>query len=517
MSMPGRKLNDTERRLASFWDQPPTSWSKPLLRSIEVVGGSGIRGINGLFVPLRHPLTAICGSNGTGKSTILALAALAHHSPNGWFVHHENSPLGSKKADRTYYRFSDFFVSGPDERPIEGTSVTWRFIAAGREVTRTLYKTKNGWGHYSIRPERETDFLSVSRIIPAHEISGVRSTFLSSSNSVESEPLQEDYRKQLSYILGREYTSAGLQKSKRHVLRNCRTSELFTGFNMGSGEACLIALLHILQRMPRGGLLVIEEVEVGLHPQAQARLAQVLLRECYNKKLQIVCSTHSAVFLDSIPRTSRMLIKRDGEGHQIFEAPTTRFALQEMLGEALPEIIIYCEDRVAAVLIEEALPGELRKRAIIKEIGSAVAVIRQGVSHLRSGSSNQILCVIDGDKSASEISGWIASESEGNKRISPLYFILPGNGLSPEKWALKQLLLSPYREEFARQLSCSIGEAKSHIEALSVELDEHDIGFVLRQRTNLDADDCIRRTMRSFASLHPQLNPLREKITKLLT
>ena len=78
--MPGRSLSADETNLLDFWQNPPAAFPRPMLRRIEIGGGTGLRGIDGLFVPFRYPITALCGRNGVGKSTVLALAALAHHS-----------------------------------------------------------------------------------------------------------------------------------------------------------------------------------------------------------------------------------------------------------------------------------------------------------------------------------------------------------------------------------------------------------------------------------------------------
>jgi len=245
-------------------------------------------------------------------------------------------------------------------------------------------------------------------------------------------------------------------------------------------------------------------------------LASVLLGICQEKRLQVICSTHSGIFLDNLPRQARLLIRRAGNDHFAYEAPSTRFAMQELIGEAVPEIVIYCEDQVAATLVEEALPGNTRARCLIRAVGSAATVVRQGVAHLRSGYEMRALCVLDGDQRDGEISNWIATETGNADTPSLDYIILPGGGSSPERWAVEQLRNTSYRDEFARQLSCSVMDAQGHIEAMSVELDHHDIGFVLHRRTNLDAHDCIRRTMRAFAARHPQLDNLRERVTSII-
>lgn len=108
--MPGRRLNDRERHARDRWNGG--HFPGPTLRTIEVSGGPGLRGIDGLVAYFRYPLTAICGANGAGKSTLLSLCALAHHSPEGWFVHWGNTAHHRGDGDRSFHKCSDFLSLG---------------------------------------------------------------------------------------------------------------------------------------------------------------------------------------------------------------------------------------------------------------------------------------------------------------------------------------------------------------------------------------------------------------------
>jgi hypothetical protein len=316
--------------------------------------------------------------------------------------------------------------------------------------------------------------------------------------------------------MGKRYGTAEVQANRRLTFQRCNAGAAYTAFNMGSGESCIIALLYLLQRMPRGGLLVVEEIEAGLHPQAQVRLAEVMIAVCLRKQIQVICSTHSSVFLDALPRQGRILIRRNPQGHEVYESPSTRFALSEMTGTIEPELQIHCEDRTAAILVEEALPLAVRKRVVIRVIGSDVTVIRQGVAHLRSGSPLKQLCILDGDCTEQQADEWINSEAGDNAAVRPNYLRLPGAGSAPEQWAVAQFDHEPYRNALAEELGCSPADAQGHAEAMHVDIDHHDIAHTLHQRTNLERADCLRRIMRSVAPQHPQLDQLRATIAVLL-
>lgn len=514
--MPGRRLSSDERALLGVWERGSDASVPAPLRSVAVGGGSGLRGLDGLLVPFRYPVTAICGANGVGKSTVLALCALAYQSPDGWFVHRGLTQPQHADATRSNYTFQDFFVQAHGDAPIVGVTVTWRYERSGGELSAAVTKNAQRWNGYASRPIRSVHFLPLGRIMPAHEITGVRSAFVTPPSAAELVSLNDASRAELSYIMGREYGAADIQRARRWTLQRCVAGSSYTAFNMGGGESCMIALLHLLQSLPDGGMLVVEEIEAGLHPQAQARLAERLVRVALRRRIQIICTTHSEVFLDALPRPARLLLRRHANEHVAFESPSTRFALADMSGRVQPELVIYCEDFVAAVLIEEALPAHVRSRVRIRDVGSSATVVRQAVSHVRSGLGIPQLCVLDGDCSDADLAGWLRAERGERTDLVIECAILPGTGLPPEKWALEQLRLEPYDAELAGQLGCALYEARSHVEAMAVDIDHHDAAFSLARRTGVERADCVRRMMRAFALRHPQLTALRARVESLL-
>ena len=508
--MPGRRLSDREKALQRLWDNPTDDVRRPYLASIAIA--NGLRGIDGLFVPFRYPVTALCGKNGVGKSTVLALAALAYHSPPGWRIPNWSHQPKYKATDRSYYTFEDFFLRASSEKSFDGVSISWTYKHSKSTPSVAFRKTPTRWGRYTARPEREVAFIPLRRLMPAHEIAGVRSAFANQQSSTYSSALTPEATQQLSYIMGRSYSLAEIQEVKRHALQRARAGADFTGFNMGSGESWIINLLHTLHQLPTSSLLVIEEIEAGLHPEAQVRLAETLVEVCLKRKMQIVCSTHSEAFLDALPRQARVLLSRKGDSHEATVSPSTRFAVYEMSGVTQPEVMLYCEDFSAKTLIEEALPYSLRIRTDVREIGSYETVIRQGVSHLRSGYAMGAMCVLDGDCSDSTIEKAIVSEASTDKALRPEFIILPGS-LPPEQWVTEQLRVAIYRDQFAAEFGCAIGEANTLIESIRSEIDHHNIGYRLQQLTSIDSRECLKKVMRSVAPTHPELDELREKIS----
>ena len=56
---------------------------------------------------------------------------------------------------------------------------------------------------------------------------------------------------------------------------------------MGAGEDAIIELLSYIQKMPKGSLCIIEEIELGIHPEALAALAEVIQEIAEKKEIHI--------------------------------------------------------------------------------------------------------------------------------------------------------------------------------------------------------------------------------------
>ena len=511
--MPGRRLSHQERRLLQFWDDPPSELPRPFLESIAITGG--LRGIDGLLVSFRYPVSALCGKNGVGKSTILALAALAYNGPSGWRIPNGLYQPKSRHQTKMHYTFGDFFLRSEDDNSFEGVSITWNHKYHDSSLRVELAREGSRWTGYPRRPEREVAFVSVTKVLPAHEVAGIRSSFSESSLGNDFAQLPPQAVEQLCNVMGTHYTLAEIHSTRRYTFQRASAGATYSAFNMGGGESWIICLLDTLYRLPRGSLLVIEEIEVGLHAEALKRLAEVLVGISLIRNIQIVCSTHSEVFLDSMPREARVLVRKGGGEHEALNSPTTRFAVSEMSEQIQPELAIYCEDDSAISLIEAALSHSLRRRCAINAVGNKTTVVRQGVSHLRSGYEMRVLCVLDADCTEAEVNGWISSEVSDRTEFRPECLILPGSD-PPETWVLDQLGFEAYRDAFAREFQCTTQEATSILEACRADSDHHRLGFRLGQKTGRTPEQCIVRIMRSVAPEHPQLQNLRDQVERLL-
>lgn len=511
------RLNDTERGLLHSWNKSK-KYPYPTLRRILVKSGSessgvdnpGLRGIQELEINFGYPLTVICGKNGSGKSTILALAALGFHSPNG-HVPMNASRKPKQGEDFTYYTFRDFFFKGPGDPDITGVGITWKYLDTDRiQNELSIRKQSAKWMRYERRPKRPVHHLGAFRVIPAIEQNVLRSHFGSTRTHREPKILNEDFRTRFSNIMNRTYDEVDIIQSDKYSIRGCQFGSTYcSSFNLGSGEDIVINLLYQLQQCPEGSLIIIEEIELGLHPEALVSLARHLQEIMLKKKLQVIVSTHSTYFIDNVPREARILVQRAEKEHSVTYGPTTRFAMGLMSGKATPELLLYCEDHFAALLIERALSSDLRRRTSILPVGSNSEIAKQATHHLRAHLGQHILLIWDGDDvTQRDANDWIKNEKDELKKQGSHpenslipdwdnrvnWGFLPGES-APEAWTVDLLDCDDGYRLLSEEIGCDNHHARILIEKLRVVSEHHDIGYKLMEEERISSEDAALRML----------------------
>jgi energy-coupling factor transporter ATP-binding protein EcfA2 len=517
--MPGSRLNDTEKKLLKWWSSPTTNFDYPVLASIRITGEPGLRGIRELKIPFEYPLTVICGKNGSGKTTILSLAALGFHSPPN------HIPLNARRKPKlgqnfTYYTFSDFFFRGPTDPDLTGIEITWQYKGDAEPIT--VKKRTRTWMKYERRPIRAVHYLGVSRIVPAIERGAVRTYFRPTAKSGKPQPLNTKTMGRLNEIMGRAYEGAELVSAAGYRIRQARneTSTPYTSFNMGAGEDLLIDLLYVLQECPQGSLIVIEEIELGLHPEALVRLAQHIQEIMLEKKLQIIASTHSEHFIDSIPRQARILLQKTANIHSITKEPTTRLAMGFLAGGSFiePELLVYCEDHFANELIKRAALGETTRRINVLPVGDKSELTKQVVYHMRGGLGHHTLLVWDGEVEQTEIDRYIESAKTALRpNIPEINWIKFAGNHPPERWVIEELDCVAGYKLLSDQIGLDEAASQALIQNLKTCIDHHDIVFQMSEHTKTGLPDCAGALVRAFSLLPTQpLENVKKAINEVL-
>ena len=369
------------------------------LLQIRLVRGT-LRGLHPFDLKLQYPIVAIAGENGAGKSTLLAIAACAYHNKANGYI-----PTGRKNP---YYTFSDFFIQSRGETPPQGIQLgyqilhnKWRNLKGGPGWQARNKRVGGKWNNYDKRVGRNVIYFGVQRVVPHYE----RSAHKSYRGRFQNDSLDEEHRQRICQIagriIGRTYDTFEKHTHSKYSLPVATSGHVrYSGFNMGAGESAVFEILTALFEAGRGSLLVIDELELGLHEQAQIKFVQELKQLCNEFHCQVVCSTHSHVVLQALPPQGRFLLETTGDRTLVTNPVSPDYACGKLRGINVGELEIFVEDDLAASILRLGIPHHLRQRVNIVPIGSSSAVIRMMASRYLEGKDNCSF-VLDGDKRSS--------------------------------------------------------------------------------------------------------------------
>ncbi len=133
------------------------------------------------------------------------------------------------------------------------------------------------------------------------------------------------------------------------------TADHYSSYNTASGEDVLASMICQIEDAPIGSLVLIDEIEVGLHPKIQRRLMDVLYIISREEHKQFILTSHAYAILDSVPMESRLFIQRAAVGFRCLAGLTTYESLTRMDCEAFPVATVYVEDEVSKDIVNKAI------------------------------------------------------------------------------------------------------------------------------------------------------------------
>lgn len=395
-----------------------------------------IRQFTGSQIRFDFPVTALVGPNGSGKSTVLAVVACAYDSvnPSNFFF---KSRIGDTGMDdwRIEYEIID-----RDQNP-SGT------------IRSKLSLLDEKWSR-TVKLDREVKFIGVTRTVPAIEnpLFLPKRRLRSSANSKLSFEEITDIsviKSESEKILGKSLSGfrllnvtittsskkrrekiltkdeAGRDVAAFRIIRTQKQRQIklyigsdgtneYSELNFGSGEAAVIRMIAELESLPNHSLVLIEEIENGLHPVAVRRMIEYLIDLSKRKSVQVVFTTHSDYALAPLP-SEAIWASIDG---RLQQGKLSIEALRAISGRIDRRLAIFVEDDFARAWVVAVLREKLGEQ--INEIGVyAVSgdgnAVKTHIGHSNNPAvSFHSICFIDGDSNQTE---------DDNKRI----YRLPGS------------------------------------------------------------------------------------------
>ncbi|WP_250634314.1 ATP-dependent nuclease [Pinirhizobacter soli] len=514
-----RETDDDKKLRRKF----KASMDHAYLHRLGVAQGT-FRGLSTFALPMAYPITAIAGKNGSGKSSVLALACCAYH----------NGDDGFKLPRRAlpYYTFKDFFIRHRDDPPQRQVRIDYLIAynqwkpspripsGIGVGLQSRHKKAKGRWNDYADRVEKNVIYLGIERVVPHFERSQSRS-YSSVFRDVPAKGWEENVAKAVGHILGKNYTKFRYVHHAKYSLPVVECDGVvYSGFHMGAGESALFEIFSTIYECGESSLIVIDEIELGLHTHAQRKFMDCLKALCRSMHIQIICTTHSRDILAELPPDARFFLERIAGKTRLTPNISPDFAFSKMAHVNSHEVTIFVEDDVAAALLNAALPAVIRTRVAVIAVGSASAIARQLAAAYMRKESKYCLAVFDGDQRKQAASNLAHSrnmaESPGkdfDDWINRRFLYLPGDTWT-ESWIMEKSRAS--LEVLAIALAATEGEIANIIE-YAVQAGKHSEFVEMERHLGLPRTACLQHFSHTVATELPtEFDTLRLEISTVL-
>lgn len=174
--------------------------------------------------------------------------------------------------------------------------------------------------------------------------------------------LNQSLVEKISWILGKDYETILVAEHRlfkiwgTSVYLKMKIDSKYTEANAGSGEIAIVQLVRKVEAAEDYALILLDEPEVSVHPEAQEKLKLYLLDAIKRKKLQVVISSHSPALIKGLPDSALKLFRTNNIGKfYVTEDVDYRQAFFDIEGMVTDKKLLLCEDEAAKILIEKTL------------------------------------------------------------------------------------------------------------------------------------------------------------------
>lgn len=449
--MPPINPNKRRARIESYSSMSEAQQTAFFPDFVSGIQMHNFRHLHNLEIKFQSPVSVITGSNRTGKSSILLCLGCSHYN----FL--TRNPT-SGKYERTRWGDVMRFTSSDIQQSDWSYTITSR-QAGGRDMPHTgkrrlatkkwsgCAKKEGQIGHPPANQDdspngRHAYLIDLERIVPGRHMTSTIYTKVKGARGRKVNKLVKFY---LSYILENNYAVAELGGVGEKRVYSYASVHRYSSFNTASGEDVLTRILIDIVEAKDNSLIMIEELEIGLHPMIQRRLMEVIFSEAKRGHKQFIITTHSSSVISSVKPESRILLRKmPDDSISVISSVSVNGALSCMDSESYPLLSVYVEDDISKRLVEEAiqiatpLHPHLRKFVHVVIVGAADKTYNYFKTRKDTDTSDKLkrgyACILDGDKQNERF-------KDGSLQFPPqngLFFHYSND--APERMLLKEFL-----------------------------------------------------------------------------
>lgn len=425
-------------------NQTPPTPTQQKLQSIEI---TRLKSLSDVSIDFKdQPLTAIMGTNCSGKTTVLHALACAYQPT----------------SDGGGYKFPQFFKPNTDSL-WQGSkfSVSWsqRVGAKVDSKTTVFEKVSDRWTpRYEKRPSRNVKLLMIRDSVPEVEVFG-QNSMVHYAKTARTNSIDISVMEAAGQVLNRAYSqyhSLTYQRGNRTSIGVSAAGLTYPALSMSSGEQRIFHIIQMVFEAPKHSLLLIDEIDLFLHQDALEKLLHCLNDHCTDKEKQLVFTTHFPP-VAKMYRDISVQTLHSASGKTIVLNGYSHAALRGITGVNEKPISVFVEDDVATA-IARRVANELQISPFVEVggFGSADNAFALAAGLQLSGRSlENILIVLDGDQSSTKperlnkIKGILSGTEAGRKtaqrqaarlirRLVPIKSV-GGKFLSPEQMLHRML------------------------------------------------------------------------------
>jgi AAA15 family ATPase/GTPase len=293
-----------------------------VLHKIDIVK---LKNLSNLSIDFEcSPLISIMGVNGSGKSTILhALACV--YKPTLDTDENNKFTLFFPPTDHFDWSGTEFSItySYGDDSKIH------------KEVSKK-YKKQDRWTIYERRPERYVKFVGIKTCVPVIEVENKGQRIKYKATKTQTTTLDELIRNKAGFILNKNYESLHVHEYENKTILGVKSgSTQYSALTMGAGEQRIFTILDtVFRARNKHSLILIDEIDLLMHPFALQRLIDVLYEEAIKKYHQIIFTSHNTELFKLKDKVQLRHIHQTGS-QTICLPNTTPDAIRRMTGKSV--------------------------------------------------------------------------------------------------------------------------------------------------------------------------------------